>query len=188
MLDNKASWYRESTQRNACSHYLATRGKELGKTLVICSDVDEIPNMRAIINNLKALYETSYSSRSPVHLEMAMFYYSWDWLKPYKWHHAFVCASECLEQYTLDDMRVLAPRTRVLQNGGWHCSYFMDVDELKRKLQSFAHRECDTHETRDEAHVRECIQTGKDLFGRGENEKHCVRRPNDMEMPRTWKE
>jgi hypothetical protein len=187
MLDNKASWYRESVQRNACAGYLATRARELRKTLVICSDVDEIPNMPVIARNLTALYETSCGNQSPVHLEMAMFYYSWDWMKPYKWYHAFVSAGECLERYTLDDMRVVVPKTHILQDGGWHCSYFMDVGELKRKLQSFAHRECDTTATRDEAHVRECIQTGKDLFGRGEKE-NCVRRSLEMDMPLHWKD
>lgn len=187
MLDNKKAWYRESTQRDACGAYLASRIKELGKTLIICSDVDEIPNMRLITAMKETMYRVSHETGSPVRLEMAMFYYSWKWMKPYKWYHAFMCAGECLTRYTLDEMRVLVPKTHVLKDAGWHCSYFMTSEDLVRKLRSFSHRECDTEEARSEDHVQACLTTGRDLFGRGEHE-NCRVREDGMEMPEHWQE
>lgn len=48
----------------------------------------------------------------------------------------------------------------------WHLSYFMTRDEIKRKIESFSHTECNKDEFKTNEHINNCIYKGEDLFQR----------------------
>jgi hypothetical protein len=54
----------------------------------------------------------------------------------------------------------------LLNNGGWHFSYFGDVNFIINKLQNFAHSELNNEQFTNPESIIEKINNNKDLFGR----------------------
>ena len=54
----------------------------------------------------------------------------------------------------------------VIQNAGWHLSYFGDYKFIKNKIEQFAHQEFNQLKFTNEDNIIKCIKTGKDLFER----------------------
>ena len=54
----------------------------------------------------------------------------------------------------------------LLDNGGWHLTYFMTEEQIKIKLESFAHSEFNTDFHKNVERLKECLKEKKDLFGR----------------------
>lgn len=130
----------------------------------------------------------------PVHLECVMYYYNFNWRKKYPWLHPFAIGRAALGALvaaglTLSDMRTGPPPTapnadalilalgplRVLPNAGVHLSYFLSRADLRRKLASFAHRECDRPEHKTDAHLTACFCEGRDLMNREAEHERLVR-------------
>ena len=66
---------------------------------------------------------------------------------------------------------------RVLPNAGVHLSYFLSRADLRRKLASFAHRECDLPEHKTDEHLTACFCEGRDLMNREADHERLVRTP-----------
>lgn len=163
------SWFREQYQRDIAAEYLAKRFGQK-EYLVICSDVDEIVNAD-VVGSLRSQY---FALCDPAYFEMKFYYYNFVWQKKHPWYKAFVINDMGLRRGTLSSYRNRKYASQIVPNGGWHASYFMDADGLRRKLTSFAHRECDLDERKTDSHMRACFMEGKDIAGRGENDD-CVR-------------
>ncbi len=162
MKDNTHdSWFREIYQRDFVKSFLPD-----SEYILICSDVDEIAN-REVVKELPKYYS---NLDEPVFLEMLFFYYNFNWKKRMNWYHSFVCNHNAVKKYDMSEMRTILPKKRYIRNGGWHCSYFMSYNHLLRKLESFAHRECDKEEIKNQEYISECFKEGKDLFNRQEGE------------------
>jgi Glycosyltransferase family 17 len=161
MLGNQESWFRESYQRDVAGDYILER---FGKNCIIqVSDADEIPEAALFKEELK---ECMVKHPSPLYLEQAFFYYHFRWQKPYKWYRAYILLGEKLAENTLTHWRISHIPKYILPKGGWHFSYFMTPEELQKKLEAFAHRECDQWKWRSVRHIRTCMQMGVDLFER----------------------
>lgn len=52
-------------------------------------------------------------------------------------------------------------------NGGWHFSYQGGVEKIQDKLKAFSHSEFNTPGYLNEDHLKDKLETGRDLFGRG---------------------
>lgn len=63
-------------------------------------------------------------------------------------------------------MNYLLSDVGYVKYAGWHLSYFMPVEDIQRKLESFCHREGDKAEIKDRQHIIESIREGRDLLGR----------------------
>src|SRR6056297_1042935 len=50
--------------------------------------------------------------------------------------------------------------------GGWHMSYFGDVEFIRTKLNSFSHQNLNTPQINNPEHIQAAIEEGHDLFGR----------------------
>lgn len=180
MLDNQKHWYRESYQRDLASSYIleSFRGRRL---LVLVADVDEIPRDHYV---QKQELETLYSYNEPIFLEMDFFYYNFNWKKQYKWYKAFLLPDTLLKtsSYSFSSYRTNFTPRLMIRDAGWHLSYFMCLDDLIRKLGSFAHRECDKDV--DIEYVEQCFKYGFDLFKRGTLE-NCI--ASDDVLPSSFK-
>ena len=53
-----------------------------------------------------------------------------------------------------------------LDDGGWHLTYFMTEEQIRLKLESFAHSEFNTDYHKNIDRLKECLTEKKDLFGR----------------------
>lgn len=174
--DTVEAWWREYHQRQSSLQYLKLLALQ-GKVIAVNCDADEIPSIAAL-ELLRTKYD-ELSKRPPIHLSMSLHYYSWDWYNPEEaWHRAFAITSDhILASPGLSDIRTSMP-TLVLEDGaGWHCSYFMDSQGVRDKIQAFSHREFDIPEFTSDSHIKECMRSGKDLFKRGPD---LVRTPSHI--------
>ena len=175
------AWWRENYQREC----VLRRLREIdGPYVAIMSDADEIPNVERIVQRVDDIA----SRDTIVRLEMAMFNYSFRWMKPRPWYHAFVLSdkavAKAMDDRGIDYLRCFGVTDAVIERGGWHCSNFMDAHDIQKKIASFAHTEFDMPDYRSLDHIRACMATGKDLFDRGEDED-AVPRPPDVPLPRS---
>lgn len=168
-VKDPAVWFRETYQRNFPGKYLRELSRQSPWVLMAC-DVDEIPR-REIAKNLRHYYDAFVD---PHRLEMLLFYYSSEWIKPVKWYGAFIVNDQGFKTDSLDDMRVGHHVKKFVFDAGWHFSYFMTDEEIQRKVKSMAHTEFNTEETRALEWIRECKKTGLDLYRRG-GEQDCQR-------------
>lgn len=159
------AWYRERYQRDKAGEYLLDKYKN-DLYIVIASDADEIVR-KDIVANLKSEY---FAFRDPVYLGMKFYYYHFQWRKKFPWYHAFIINDLGLAKHSLSHCRTNAKKARVIHEAGWHASYFFNWKDLQRKLESFAHRECDQKNHKDVSFIRACIQRGKDISERGDEE------------------
>lgn len=174
-------WFKESYQRSYPGDYL--RDLRLDSPwLLFCCDADEIPR-RETVSALRGHYD---ALAEPHHLEMALFYYSTEWIKRNHWYNAYVVNDQGLQTESLDEMRVHKQGKKVVSSAGWHLSYFMTEDEIQRKVRSFAHTEVNTAETRNLEWIRQCRRTGRDLYRPGA-QNDCVRYEGD-DLPQNLRE
>lgn len=162
------SWYRERYQRDIAKEYLLANFAQK-EFIVICGDVDEIIKDE-IAAGLKKQY---FAFRDPVYFEMKFYYYNFSWQKRFPWYMAYVVNDLGLRRESLSHFRTVHPKTKFIPNAGWHASYFLNVRDLQRKLESFAHRECDRGQNKSHDYLRKCLSHGSDISGRGESED-CV--------------
>lgn len=195
MWHNPQDWWPEYYQRDRAR----VRLDELsggGAFVAICSDADEIVRPE-LAHRLRGMWPHLVAGGEPAYLEMQFFYYNFRWVKRGSWTHAFVLTDETCRRCNADGdastastalsvLRVHHPRRLVVPDAGWHCSYFMSCADLRRKIRSFAHQEFNQSRFTADAHLRRCLDTGKDLFYRGPGEdmvEHDGRR-----LPDGWRE
>lgn len=124
-------------------------------------DLDEIPDMEKLSKEL-LLYK-NYISR----LELKLHYYNFKWVKNYNWYHGYIGNTREIRKYGADLIRVKSPvKYPIIPKSGWHISYFMTPENIKKKIESFAHQEFNKHPYTDISHINSAIQLGKDLFDR----------------------
>jgi hypothetical protein len=161
VIDGTESWWREKYQRDYAARYVKPGGG-----MVICGDVDEIPD--------PAMLALLTSVEHPIHLGMAFLVHQPWWKKREPWVRAFVCSTEYASQKSLTETRLALERGKqihVMPDAGWHCSSFFDVDTQIRKVQHFAHREFSKEIDPDVIQRR--FETGKDPYGRKNTMYDC---------------
>ena len=168
-------WIREGTQRNAImtaiQEFCAQHdGACSGDDVVLISDVDEIPRLQ-VVQQLKHCGGFVF----PVALELRMHYYTVNsvWVdddgNTWPWAHAKAATLSQLQQphNTPYALRLNNPPPRMmLQNAGWHFSYFGGVATIVKKILHLAHQENNRPDVVDRSHILRCIVAHEDLFRR----------------------
>lgn len=160
-----ASWFRENYQRDYVTKYIAQKYRQ-EEYIVIAVDVDEIPRKEFV----QEMHKNYFAFNEPVYFEMDMFYYNFEWVKKYKWYHPYVVNDIGFVKWSLSDMRTRLPKRKFMQNAGWHASYFLSKRDLIRKIEGFAHRECDISHRKTDAFLDRCLYKGLDISERGDGE------------------
>jgi beta-1,4-mannosyl-glycoprotein beta-1,4-N-acetylglucosaminyltransferase len=139
--DSIPSWKREEYQRKYLKNGIFDSQSD---DIIIVSDLDEIPNKEKILK-LKENH-TTLNDFKLVSLAMNMFNFSIDNLKlnednsPFIWYHPKILKSKNL--ICTNKVRLSQPNA-IIENGGWHFTYFGGEQRLKNKLKDAAHREAD---------------------------------------------
>ena len=179
--DTHLTWNREAYQRDYARQAIIQGfiGKQY---IVLCCDSDEIPSIDTI-NLLVANYD---SLSEPYHLEMRFYYYNFDWYfeKLERASHAINDVGFVRNGINSDRFNrggITFPRS------GWHFSYFLSFDDIRKKIESFSHTEYDHEQFKSRSNAKECVEKGLDLFHRGQD---LVRATPEMyrELPDGWKE
>ena len=192
-FDQTDSWSRERYQRYHAIKHLVTNQQKYGPDdIIIVSDVDEIPSI-ASIHTINTMLQSSNRQllNQSIHLEMIFFYYNLHWLKRMKWYHPYVISFRTIVERYLDidkdkdkdldlkldtyinDLRVKPSNPFIMQKAGVHCSYFLSRNDIKRKLESFAHRECDQSCHKTDEHLDQCLLNGRDISRRSNDIEDC---------------
>jgi beta-1,4-mannosyl-glycoprotein beta-1,4-N-acetylglucosaminyltransferase len=171
-------WNIEAAQRNAIVDGCYALPSD---ATVLMGDLDEIPTREALVY----LLDTMPHAQAPVVFQQAMFYYNLKFLRKELWHGTIASTLETLRisgAQKLRDRRNGIPYA--IKNGGWHLSYFNNVEGIRNKIESLSHRELDLPEYKDEAHIAYCMETGEDLFDRDVP----IKRVHPQEFPEYFRE
>lgn len=165
-----SDWLRENHQRDALSRGL--EGLE-PDDLVLLSDVDEIPR-RTLVEDL---WDGNLDVVMPLHVSFPIHLYRLDWRWPNPEPGFTVCRFFAGELATngIENLRK-GGMANICGECGWHFAYMGDEERISTKIDSIADEwvKREAH-WRDPEHLRRCIETGKDLFGR--SERQCERVP-----------
>jgi Glycosyltransferase family 17 len=170
--------------------------------IVHVSDLDEIPNLNKL-QEVKELLQNSQLVVSPMmtcfyyNLNTKISNYGQPyWISSYFAQKAFIREKGAYnlrfraDHYKnvlsdvsdLDQLSKLAEESifdpvydeTFLDDGGWHLTYFMTEEQIKIKLESFAHSEFNTDYHKNIERLKECVTEKKDLFDRKGHEMETI--------------
>lgn len=156
MPDTQNAWDREKHQRDCI-----TRGVNklnlLDSDVIIISDVDEIPN-----TSILAEIKTSGTFNGIFVLEQDMYYYNITTKFDNKWYKVKILNFYIFKQNSPETIR----RTpcHAMYRGGWHFSYFGDIDFIVNKINNFSHQEFNNEKFTNKSTIEKLIRNNKDLF------------------------
>jgi beta-1,4-mannosyl-glycoprotein beta-1,4-N-acetylglucosaminyltransferase len=153
--------------------------------LIIITDLDEIPDADTLqhiknTNEINGVYS----------MEMDLYYYNLNCKCKNKWYHAKILN---FGNYNNDpqSVRDWGSVNGCIQNGGWHLSYFGDVDFIKNKIKNFAHQEFNNDFILNDERILKQIQGNGDLYGRDSGTSssfNYVDIHNNTYLPHKYKE
>ena len=161
-------WVRERAQRDALSVPLGMMPED---TIFICSDCDEITNPK-IIPEIKKACETQYVKVK--RLSMSMFYGTakTQLVNPageaFNWTAPVVDTVKGLKEFgTLSELRA-SQDNYVIGNldAGWHFSWMGDSENMRKKLEAFAHQELNNPQVHKTVEDFEAKPGSTDMLGR----------------------
>lgn len=170
---NSHSWHNEKFQRNCI-----VRGiQQLSLTdddVIIISDLDEIPDPTTLLKIKNNEINITLNA-----LHMDFYYYNLNSKKENMWNGSKILLYKYFNELhrqnlTCSDIRLknicINQNEYIIQNGGWHLSYFGDAHFIKNKLENFAHQEYNNNEYANVEKIEKRVTMGVDLFERPYNE------------------
>ena len=162
-------WKNEYHQRNAIKHGIDMIIEKLDNTdIILTSDVDEIPNPQILIkakNN-----SLPYNPNTLNRLALDMYYYNLYYRigEGSNWHGIKLMTVYAYKtnKLTFQEMRVLehSKFVPVIEKGGWHLSYFGDINFIINKIGSFSHQEYNNNNYIDKNKLEKKIKNGVNLL------------------------
>jgi beta-1,4-mannosyl-glycoprotein beta-1,4-N-acetylglucosaminyltransferase len=152
------SWDYEQYQRLHGVEYAINTLNPMPNDFFLISDIDEIFNPKPIqeISQAGGMYM----------IHMPMYYYYIN-LFVCDWFHARACSFHSLE----DPNKLRTGKQNNLNyiyQGGWHFSFLGSPEQIKYKIDTFAHDEFDSISLN---HIRQSIDNNTDVFGRNPEQK-----------------
>ena len=129
-------------------------------TIIISSDVDEIPNFDS-----NPIY-SFYNSNNLYHMMQNFYYYYINYQKDEIWYGPKICSYKYFKTKNFSGIRNMKSEGIKISNGGWHFSFLGGVEAIKYKIQSWGHNEYNNDFIL--SHVEENIKLGKDIFYRSD--------------------
>eukprot|EP00539_Tryblionella_compressa_P001513 CAMPEP_0178738374 /NCGR_PEP_ID=MMETSP0744-20121128/3480_1 /TAXON_ID=913974 /ORGANISM="Nitzschia punctata, Strain CCMP561" /LENGTH=367 /DNA_ID=CAMNT_0020390991 /DNA_START=29 /DNA_END=1132 /DNA_ORIENTATION=- len=155
--------------------------QELDKEfLVINTDCDELPDPNVVRQfQPGGMYYHKVMAEPVSYLDMKMFYYNLNWKLRMTWTAGHVLPGHSLLDGTTDLQTYRDAKRRKdsdlqhIPNAGWHLSYFLNVTDIKKKVESISAQEFNKPEFKEPEHIIRSIQEGKDLFRRKIGKQQC---------------
>lgn len=157
------AWDREAHQRNSISRGFQNLQDE---DLILISDVDEIPNPE-LLNKLKITGLHSLHS-----FRQDMYYYNLNMFIDPNWTKTKCFPFSFYKNVSNNVDKIRYMNAPILNNGGWHLSYFGDSKFISNKIKNFSHQEYNSDQYTNEENISMRVNSGKDLFGRSINFQH----------------
>ena len=158
--NSEVAWDNEIAQRNYINKIFSKICFE--NDLICVSDVDEIPNFKAIT--------PKHEFDKPCAFIMDMYRYSWKFrIGQNIWTGTKMMFYNAFKMHftRVEDLRARNREKCVqIMNGGWHLTYFGGAERIASKLDSFSHTELNKPEFNNQDNIIKAIQGGNDLFRR----------------------
>ena len=174
-------WGNDFFQRECIGRGLAV-ANPAPDDLILISDVDEIPNPETIIEyRARLLPESLLSFRQHEFCYYLNYYHNSDWVGTCCFlYGAYQNVSLNSIRFSTKRDEGLAPQ--IVDNGGWHFTSIGGVEAIKKKIQSWGHKEFNTTSTLNRVNYN--VRHGFDLFRRpGFGKLKCISREHEM-LPR----
>jgi beta-1,4-mannosyl-glycoprotein beta-1,4-N-acetylglucosaminyltransferase len=151
-------WILEKQQRNYMVNGLKFFHPD---SFVLISDVDEVPTVQSIEKAKDVITKNTLAVSS----EQEMFWYNFKQKETKLWSGTVMTRIRDAMQNSPEFFRVQRwSLPKVL--GGYHMTYFMEVDKMKYKIENFAHQELNQTEYTDVQKIQERIENGIEPFAR----------------------
>jgi len=153
------SWSIERHQRDGIMRGLSNCKDS---DIIMISDCDEIPNAKAV-----KTYRLEDGIKS---FEQKLHYYNFNCQAEDPWKEAKILSYGLLKQISPCGARYA--QCGSVPNGGWHFSYFSDIDGIIKKIGETAHIEYSTPEFTNREKIDKAVKECSDLYGRNLKYKH----------------
>jgi beta-1,4-mannosyl-glycoprotein beta-1,4-N-acetylglucosaminyltransferase len=160
------AWANEYHHRNFATQFILN---DYPTEQFVCSvcDCDEIPDISVVESiGLDTIYYKCYFNLALM-MSQKCYYYNLNCIQINLFTKAFFINDTSLKK--IGQFQII--RDSWLQHEhmicGWHCSCFLTVEDIQRKLKSFSHTECNIEEYNNRVHIEDCIVNCKDLINRG---------------------
>jgi|TARA_B100000161_G_C33524119_1_gene402657 beta-1,4-mannosyl-glycoprotein beta-1,4-N-acetylglucosaminyltransferase len=173
------AWDNENYQRRCIDRGLQQLDLEMND-LIIISDCDEIPRPE-ILEKLKQ----SGIGNSILSLEMEMYYYNFECRQQELWYFAKILSYKKYKEIN-DPEIVRHTFCPIISKGGWHLSYFGDINFIKNKIKNFAHQEFNKEIFLQDDKIQNQIDNAEDLFFRM-NKFKKVKIEDNNNLPNNYK-
>lgn len=162
---------REMYQRNAILRGLWNAQDD---DVILISDCDEIPRATHLPHALPDGIILTYLQR--------LYYYNFNTHAPARpWPGTRACRvadARCLSPHIvrngMGQPDAHYPQYAVIQDAGWHFSYFGGVERIREKQTQFLHQELVTAENTSEAAIQARVAAGQDIWGRTEEQSFII--------------
>jgi beta-1,4-mannosyl-glycoprotein beta-1,4-N-acetylglucosaminyltransferase len=150
-------WRLEREQRNLITKKLTEFAES---DLFILGDVDEIPRREIIEQMKKAELEPDFCMSGSCDL----FYYNFETSCGKLWTGSIFTTVGFARGKDCDYLRSNRGSFPPLPNAGWHFSYFGDAEQIRTKLESFAHQEYNQEKFKSEEAIAKAIDSKKNIL------------------------
>ena len=160
-FEKHEQWNNEKFQRNCISRGI-NKLKLNECDIITVTDLDEIPNPE--------LFEKIKANKVVIDIntiELDFYYYN---LNCKMDHHFYLSKMMSYKKYkelsfTFEQIRQNMS-FKIINNGGWHLSYFGDKNFIKNKIENFSHQELNLELFTNQEKIQNRIKNKQDLFDR----------------------
>ena len=180
MPNTANAWDNENYQR-MCIDRGIKQLKLKPEDIIIISDCDEIPNPFTLSS-----YRDKLSNSTLYKLEMELYYYNLICKNISMWYGAKLLNYNTYCQIKDPQKLRKNETTHTIRNGGWHFSYFGDVEFIKNKIKNSAHQEYNNETYLNNEKIQNVINNCDDLFFRGKNRMTKCNIENNTNLPKYY--
>lgn len=156
---NTGPWQQENAQRN----YI---GKALNlfndNDIIMISDLDEIPH-KDCINITKDYFDKGWDKLA---VEQDHYAYNFRQKQVVPTRGTSIVKNKYAKTATPQGIRNERYGYGLISNGGWHLTYWGDIQTIQYKISTFAHQELNQDRFKDPEHIKTKILNGQDMFDR----------------------
>jgi beta-1,4-mannosyl-glycoprotein beta-1,4-N-acetylglucosaminyltransferase len=152
-------WQQENAQRN---HIAKALNLFDDQDIIMISDLDEIPHKDCV--EIAKDYFLKGWDRLGVRQDHYCYNFNQKQLTP--WIGTSISTNAVAKKETPQQLRNSRHGFGIIENGGWHLTYWGTVEDIQYKIDSFAHQELNLTQFKTPEHIKEKILKGEDMFNR----------------------
>jgi len=160
-ISKSQQWINENFQRDQIKRGIDKLDLN-DEDIITITDLDEIPDPNTLLkikNN-----ETTVDINI---LKMDFYYYNLNTKLQEEWHHAKILSFQKFNELSISCNSIrFYNNCKIIDNGGWHLSYFGDSKFIKNKIEQFTHQEYNNDHYTNIEKIEKRVNNFNDLYDR----------------------